>query len=217
MLWRPWQEKIAVKKDAPLDLLNTQGKGETISYTTKAVASNVFSLCAMRGNSLVFIGFSQTEEGLSSVLLDAKNRMSWRKSLWTPLAGDLPQITALELWGTPFQRAVWHELLNIPEGKIVSYQSIAEKIGHPSASRAVGSAIGANPIAGLIPCHRVVNKQADMGSYHWGWQIKELFLRDEQESLSKRIGKLEAETLFRTAQEKAIQDHLAQSQPSLFL
>ena len=74
----------------------------------------------------------------------------------------------LHLKGTNFQINVWRALLNIPEGWIVSYQDIASYIGHPKAFRAVANAIAINPVAYLIPCHRVIAKSGNINKYRWG-------------------------------------------------
>jgi len=74
----------------------------------------------------------------------------------------------LNLKGTPFQVKVWEALLRIPEGQLSTYQQIADYVGNPKASRAVGSAIGSNPVAVLIPCHRVIRRDGGIGGYHWG-------------------------------------------------
>lgn len=74
----------------------------------------------------------------------------------------------LHLKGTPFQLKVWETLLKIPMGKLSAYASIAKEIDSPKASRAVGSAIGDNPVAFLIPCHRVIQSTGNFGEYHWG-------------------------------------------------
>ena len=74
----------------------------------------------------------------------------------------------LHLRGTRFQIKVWESLLKIPEGGLSTYGDIAKKIGHPKAARAVGTAIGANPIAFLIPCHRVIQSNGKFGGYMWG-------------------------------------------------
>ena len=74
----------------------------------------------------------------------------------------------LHLKGTPFQIKVWETLLKIPMGKLSTYGSIAKEIESPKASRAVGSAIGDNPVAFLIPCHRVIQSTGNFGEYHWG-------------------------------------------------
>ena len=74
----------------------------------------------------------------------------------------------LHLKGTPFQLKVWESLLKIPMGRLASYGAIAQSLGSPNASRAVGSAIGRNPVAFLIPCHRVIQASGHMGGYMWG-------------------------------------------------
>ncbi|MES2645767.1 MAG: methylated-DNA--[protein]-cysteine S-methyltransferase [Bacteroidota bacterium] len=74
----------------------------------------------------------------------------------------------LHLKGTGFQLKVWESLLKIPMGKLVTYGSIALKVGNQNASRAVGTAIGSNPVAFLIPCHRVIQSSGTLGGYMWG-------------------------------------------------
>lgn len=74
----------------------------------------------------------------------------------------------LHLKGTDFQLKVWESLLKIPMGKLSTYGNIAEQIGTPNASRAVGTAIGSNPVAFLIPCHRVIQSSGTFGGYMWG-------------------------------------------------
>ncbi len=78
----------------------------------------------------------------------------------------------LHLKGTPFQLKVWEALLKIPYGKAVTYSEIAQAVKNPKAVRAVGSAIGANPVAYLIPCHRVIQSTGAIGQYHWGKERK---------------------------------------------
>lgn len=73
----------------------------------------------------------------------------------------------LDLIGTPFQVQVWKALLQIPSGHLLAYQDIADLIAHPKAVRAVGTAIGKNPIAYLIPCHRVIKSDGETGNYRW--------------------------------------------------
>ena len=70
--------------------------------------------------------------------------------------------------GTNFQLKVWEALLRIPQGSVSTYQQVANAIQNPKAVRAVGTAIGSNPIAYLIPCHRVIRKEGEIGQYHWG-------------------------------------------------
>ena len=78
--------------------------------------------------------------------------------------------------GTNFQVKVWNALLQIPMGSVSTYQSIAAGIGQPKALQAVGSAVGANPVAYLIPCHRVIRKNLVIGEYHWGPERKKAML-----------------------------------------
>jgi AraC family transcriptional regulator of adaptative response/methylated-DNA-[protein]-cysteine methyltransferase len=80
---------------------------------------------------------------------------------------NLSQIK-LHLKGTPFQLKVWEALLKIPMGDVSTYSLIANHINNPKASRAVGSAVGDNPVAFLIPCHRVIRSTGAFGQYHWG-------------------------------------------------
>jgi AraC family transcriptional regulator of adaptative response/methylated-DNA-[protein]-cysteine methyltransferase len=78
--------------------------------------------------------------------------------------------------GTPFQLQVWEALLKIPEGKLLSYQQVAEQIGKPSATRAVASAIAKNNIAYLIPCHRVIRNTGEINQYRWGATRKQALI-----------------------------------------
>lgn len=83
------------------------------------------------------------------------------------------------LQGTHFQLKVWNALLTIPSGTTTHYADIAKKIGNPQSIRAVASAIAKNPIAWLIPCHRVLRKSGDLGGYRWGENIKRRMLSSE--------------------------------------
>jgi AraC family transcriptional regulator of adaptative response/methylated-DNA-[protein]-cysteine methyltransferase len=82
----------------------------------------------------------------------------------------------LHLKGTDFQLKVWETLLKIPMGQLSTYGNIAASIGNPKASRAVGSAIGDNPVAFLIPCHRVIQSTGTFGQYHWGSTRKSVMI-----------------------------------------
>lgn len=82
---------------------------------------------------------------------------------WT----DMPEIV-LHMHGTDFQLKVWRSLLRIPMGSLTTYRRIATELGMPQAARAVGTAIGSNPISWLVPCHRVVRTSGELGGYMWG-------------------------------------------------
>jgi AraC family transcriptional regulator, regulatory protein of adaptative response / methylated-DNA-[protein]-cysteine methyltransferase len=90
-----------------------------------------------------------------------------------------PQLLTLHLRGTPFQIKVWHALLSIPSGSLSSYGELACFIGHDKAHRAVGTAIGCNPISYIIPCHRVIQSSGVIGNYMWGPERKKLILAHE--------------------------------------
>ncbi len=87
--------------------------------------------------------------------------------------------TALHMIGAPFQIKVWEALLQIPSGQVTTYTEIAQAVGHPKAVRAVGTAVGRNPVSWLIPCHRALRKSGGMGGYHWGLPVKRAMLAYE--------------------------------------
>ena len=83
---------------------------------------------------------------------------------------------SVSVCGTPFQHRVWRALLGIPRGSVTSYGRLANAVGAPGAARAVGAACAANPVALMIPCHRVVRESGDLNGYRWGVQLKGLLL-----------------------------------------
>ncbi|MFC0599191.1 methylated-DNA--[protein]-cysteine S-methyltransferase [Streptomyces palmae] len=92
-------------------------------------------------------------------------------------AGELTEFTLpLQLFGTPFQQRVWAELRSIPYGETISYGTLAERIGRPTASRAVGLANGKNPIGIIVPCHRVVGGSGSLTGYGGGLDRKRRLL-----------------------------------------
>ncbi len=82
--------------------------------------------------------------------------------------------------GTNFQIKVWEALVSIPPGKTTTYASIAKQIGKPKAVRAVGTAVGKNPVSYIIPCHRVLKSTGEIGQYHWGVERKRMMLAYEE-------------------------------------
>lgn len=100
---------------------------------------------------------------IQMVDLAQQNALFIFKKDWSELSG-----IKLHLKGTPFQLKVWEALLNIPIGGLATYATVASTIQQPTASRAVGSAVGDNPVAFLIPCHRVIKSTGEFGQYHWG-------------------------------------------------
>jgi AraC family transcriptional regulator of adaptative response/methylated-DNA-[protein]-cysteine methyltransferase len=87
-----------------------------------------------------------------------------------------PEPVHLFVTGTAFQIQVWQALLRVPEGRLTSYGALAASLQMPTAARAVGSAVGANPIACLIPCHRVIRSTGELGGYRWGLTRKRALL-----------------------------------------
>jgi len=84
--------------------------------------------------------------------------------------------TPIYMIGAPFQIKVWEALLRIPTGHVTTYSEIAGAIGTPRAVRAVGTAVGRNPISFLIPCHRALRRDGALGGYHWGLPVKRALL-----------------------------------------
>jgi AraC family transcriptional regulator of adaptative response/methylated-DNA-[protein]-cysteine methyltransferase len=98
-----------------------------------------------------------------------------------PIAGSgkRPPLS-LHIKGTNFQLKVWEALLQIPDGGVTTYGDIAGALHLPGASRAVGSAVGSNPVSWLIPCHRVIRSTGELGGYAWGIERKKVMLMKEQ-------------------------------------
>jgi AraC family transcriptional regulator of adaptative response/methylated-DNA-[protein]-cysteine methyltransferase len=129
------------------------------------------------------IGFA-AEQGEDAVMQDLTGRWPAARFIedpdtlrpWVNAAfGDTGE-AALVLIGAPFQIKVWEALLNVPSGHVTTYSDIAEAIGHPKAVRAVGTAVGRNPISYLIPCHRALRKSGALAGYHWGLPVKRTIL-----------------------------------------
>jgi O-6-methylguanine DNA methyltransferase len=111
---------------------------------------------------------------------DPKHLASYRKQLTEYFAGRRQEFSfALDIRGTDFQKLCWQELLKIPYGQTRSYRQIAESIGNRNAVRAVGLANGQNPIAIVVPCHRVIASDGTLCGYGGGLHVKEELLRLE--------------------------------------
>ena len=113
----------------------------------------------------------------ASVNQDLARQDLARQEIEEYLNGDRKSFTfPLDMQGTPFQIEVWNELLNIPYGETRSYGEIAAAVGRPRAARAVGSAIGANPLSIIVPCHRVIGKNGSLVGFGGGLRLKERLL-----------------------------------------
>jgi AraC family transcriptional regulator of adaptative response/methylated-DNA-[protein]-cysteine methyltransferase len=128
------------------------------------------------------IGFAD-EMGTKSAMKDLVSRWPKAQFVEDPMgmrtmvnAAFGGKTTELHLIGAPFQIKVWEALLTIPAGHVTTYADIAGAIGHPSANRAVGTAVGRNPISLLIPCHRALRRDGGLGGYHWGLSRKRAML-----------------------------------------
>jgi AraC family transcriptional regulator of adaptative response/methylated-DNA-[protein]-cysteine methyltransferase len=136
------------------------------------------ALLAESPRGLVKLAFLETDDHASSL---AELRHDWPAArmerndaraastatrLFTHYAK--PEPVHLFVRGTQFQLKVWNALLKVPEGRLTTYGELAASLGRPTAARAVGSAVGANPIALLIPCHRVIRADGGLGGYRWG-------------------------------------------------
>lgn len=131
--------------------------------------------------------FSQKED----VLILKKTGYIWQenplfqKDIVTYLDQGVRGELSLQYNGTPFQLRIWDELLKIPYGETISYQELASRIHSPKACRAVANAIGKNPIAILVPCHRVIKSDGQLGGYKWGTCLKKTLLSKEVENHTK--------------------------------
>lgn len=165
------------------------GEGLTLSYAwCDSPFGEAIVMATERG--ICGLGFA-AELGREGAFEDLRRR--WPKAAYredaaliAPLAarafGRDPEANAktpLFLIGAPFQLQVWEALLAIPDGQVTTYGDIARFIGNPKAVRAVGTAIGRNPVALLIPCHRALRKGGALGGYHWGLPLKRAILARE--------------------------------------
>ncbi|HIE0668999.1 TPA: methylated-DNA--[protein]-cysteine S-methyltransferase [Acinetobacter nosocomialis] len=154
-----------------------QGNGVELNYSVETspfgdllVVSSDKGICSVR--------FVDSRENIKDIIKQyfPKAQLRNHSPIWhqqiaqwfrQDFSEHLQQKLPLNLAGTPFQLQVWEALLTIPEGQLRTYQDIAEQIGKPKAVRAVATAIGQNPIAYLIPCHRVIRATGMVGEYHW--------------------------------------------------
>jgi AraC family transcriptional regulator of adaptative response/methylated-DNA-[protein]-cysteine methyltransferase len=156
------------------------GEGKTIHFGYHESPFGL-ALLMITDRGLCGLAFADNEAGKQLMLEDMKKRWPNAEYRFAPdstapfaeqvfnrgsRTSDRP--LRIVLIGTDFERRVWETLLKIPAGHAVSYSDIARHIDKPQAVRAVGSAVGRNPISFVIPCHRVLRKDGDLGGYHWG-------------------------------------------------
>lgn len=162
----------------------TRGSGLLIRYGFHASPFGE-ALIGLTERGICHLSFVQ--EGYPAALMNLET--DWKNArfvedaaataaLVAPIFSQAQSATPLALFvsGTNFQLKVWEALLTIPQGALSSYEQIAAQIGQPAALRAVGTAVGHNPIAYLIPCHRVIRKMGEIGNYRWGPARKKAML-----------------------------------------
>jgi AraC family transcriptional regulator of adaptative response/methylated-DNA-[protein]-cysteine methyltransferase len=172
----------------------SHGAGVTIRY---GLHSSPFGKCliAVTERGICHLGFVQMSEGDAIDQLAAKWKQASMIEDYRSTAALVEPIFDLRksgharplnvhLRGTNFQLKVWEALLQIPAGAVTTYEGIASRIGKPSAMRAVGTAVGNNPIAVLIPCHRVIRKVGEFGNYRYGALRKKALLAREFVNIS---------------------------------
>lgn len=165
------------------------GHGTVIRYTIAAsplgqllVAGTTNGICrVMLGDTVAGLEAELGREYPAARTQRADRALGrWVRAILAELEGDRPHINLpLDIRATAFQRRVWEALRTIPRGTTRSYGQIARAIGMPGAARAVGAACAANPVALLIPCHRVVRGDGSPGGYRWGGGRKKLLLEKE--------------------------------------
>ena len=167
----------------------SRGAGVTIRY---GLHPTPFGNCliATTERGICHLSFVQSSEGdaIDSLVSEWKQaRMIEDYSATAPLIGPIFDLRYsnhrkplnVHLRGTNFQLKVWEALLQIPAGEVTTYAGLATRIGKPGAARAVGTAVGHNPIAVLIPCHRVIRKVGEFGNYRYGALRKKALLARE--------------------------------------
>lgn len=140
------------------------------------------ALAMATDRGLCGLGFAE-EMGRAATMADLRARWPEARFAEDP-ARVTPLVQAalggqggqLHLIGAPFQIKVWEALLRIPSGQVTTYSQIAQAIGAPRAVRAVGTAVGRNPVSFLIPCHRALRMSGGLGGYHWGLPVKRAML-----------------------------------------
>ncbi len=169
------------------------GRGMALRFTLADCPLGRLLLAATeRGVSAVYLGDrdAELEKALrkeypaASVERDDKVLRGWLVELLRHLNGKAPHLALpLDVQATAFQWRVWQELQKIPAGSTRTYRQVAEALGQPTAARAVARACATNPVSVVIPCHRVIRGDGDLGGYRWGLARKRALLDMEQRSV----------------------------------
>lgn len=179
---------VSVEAATP-GMVQRRGEGMVITYGFHETPVGQ-ALIAQSGAGLCWVGFVLDQDQNTAI---QKMKNHWPKAsfnedgnataesasqilrIWRG-QGAVDRKIKIDLHGTNFQIQVWRALLKIPAGAVLNYQAVAAALGDPNASRAVGTAVGANPIALLIPCHRVIQKSGIVENYAWGTARKKILL-----------------------------------------
>lgn len=143
-----------------------------IAVTGRGICAMAFVDENSKEQQLVMLG---KKWHFASIAPDQNLTENYIHNIFSPHLSALEKLPLL-VQGTNFQLKVWEALLKIPQGAVTTYQHIANSIGNPKAVRAVGTAVGDNPIAYLIPCHRVIRKEGILGEYRWGSMRKKALI-----------------------------------------
>ena len=149
-------------------------------------------------NGLCFTGMVHSDDNLKKIIATSfPTAISHRNDsqlkftlqiLKTKLSGaKCNSKIRLDIQGTAFQKTVWQSLASIPPGETRSYSELANTIGKPKATRAVGSACGRNPLAFVFPCHRIISKNGNLAGFRWGKDVKRALLESERASKSNSL------------------------------
>lgn len=156
-----------------------------LSYSAIGTSvGDIFIICGKEGITNLILGkegFTDFKKNLNQkVLVEGGRAAESASELELYLDGGLKRFKSNPVapLGTPFQVSVWKGLMQIPYGQVISYSELAKRIGRSNSARAVGNAVGANPIPIIVPCHRVVSSRG-LGGYSSGIEIKKMLLRLE--------------------------------------
>lgn len=152
------------------------------SHKTKKIGTVIFGMDENLLSSVaIYQDANEVKEEVSKKIPDALKPFVAQLDKYLEGNSKLVYQNALKQEGTEFQKLVWKEISKIPYGKTKSYQEIAKAIKRPKAVRAVGTACGANKLALIIPCHRVVSSTGRISGFRWGSEIKEKLLELEMQ------------------------------------
>jgi len=138
------------------------------------IATTERGICRLAFDTEKALATLKADFGNATLILDADHTQNLIEKIFSSSSDGTP--LTLDLRGTNFQIQVWEALLRIPAGEVTTYQNIASAIGSPKATRAVGTAIGKNPVPLLIPCHRVIRATGEFGQYAFGSTRKKAIL-----------------------------------------